>query len=63
MLKGAIRKAIFGNKRTTVPAAVAALALSYGVAENPEQATAMGAMVAALAALVLGQLLSKDGDK
>lgn len=63
MIVGKIRKAIFGNKKTSLPAAIAALALAYGLATNPEQAQAIGGLVAALAALIWGQAMSKDGDK
>jgi hypothetical protein len=63
MIKGQIRKAIFGNKKTTLAASLATLLLSYNVASNPEQATAIGGVVAAIAALAWGQFVSKDGDK
>lgn len=63
MLKGTIRKAIFGNKKTTLPAAVAALSLAYGVADNPEQAVALGAIATAIGATIWGLFMSRDGDK
>lgn len=63
MLKGQIRKAIFGNKKTTLAAALATVATTYGVASNPEQAAAFGGIVAAIAALIWGQYVAKDGDK
>ena len=62
MLKGTIRKAIFGNKKTTLPAAVAGLALAYGVANNPEQAAALGGIAVAVGIQIWGLLMSKDGD-
>ncbi len=63
MLKGTIRKAIFGNKKTTLPAAVATLALTYGVATNPEQAAALGTIAVAIGSLIWGLFMSRDGDK
>ena len=63
MLKGVIRKAIWGNKKTSLPASIAMLALAYGIASNPEQAEAISTTVVAVAALVWGQYMSKDGDK
>ena len=63
LFTGKFRKAIFGNKKTTLSAAVAGLALTYGVAESPEQAAALGAFAVAIGALIWGQFVSKDGDK
>lgn len=63
LFTGKIRKAIFGNKKTTLPAAVASLALAYGVATNPEQAEAISSTTLVVGSLIWGLLVSKDGDK
>lgn len=58
-----LRKAVFGNRKTTLAAAVAAVLVSFGIVSNPEQAQALGGLVAAVVVLIVGQALSKDGDK
>lgn len=57
------RKAVLGNRKTTLAAAIAGLLVSFGVVSNPEQAQALGALLAAVIVLIIGQAMSKDGDK